>query len=373
MSSSTLHNLARTHIVERGVAPAAVLAVAARASSGWRFSTGAFGMRSRERPSSVHDETPFDLASVTKPVVAATIARLVRHGILGWKTPLESLLPELSGTATGPIALELLLAHRAGVDAHRALYAPLASGRAVDPAAMLLAAAESRRADCAGAPPAEGFPPLYSDLGYLLAGAAASRAAGLSLEELVARETSSVLGLSLAGAAAYRAASADFLDEVAPTEVVPWRSGEIVGAVHDENAWAYAGYGVAGHAGLFGTAASVARFGAAFLDALSGRDSRWLTPTEAAVLCRPRPLGTLRAGFDGRSAEGSSAGGAFGPGSFGHLGFTGTSLWCDPEASLVAVILTNRVNPTRDNIAIRAARPPLHDALFAAASDLRDE
>jgi CubicO group peptidase (beta-lactamase class C family) len=373
MYASTLQNLARTHVVERGVAPAAVLAVGAHAPSGWRFSTGAFGIRSRERPFPVHEKTPFDLASVTKPVVAATIARLVRRGVLSWKTPLATLLPELSRTATGPSALELLLAHRAGVDAHRALYAPLASGSVVDPAEMLLAAAESRRADCVGEPPEEGFPPLYSDLGYLLAGAAASRASGLPLDELVAQETGSVLGLDVACAAAYRAKDADFLDEVAPTEVVPWRDGEIIGAVHDENAWAYAGYGLAGHAGLFGTAESVARFGAAFLDALSGRDTRWLTPMEAAVLCRPRPLGTLRAGFDGRSAEGSAAGSAFGPRSFGHLGFTGTSLWCDPDASLVAVILTNRVNPTRDNIAIRAARPALHDALFAEAASLRDE
>jgi CubicO group peptidase (beta-lactamase class C family) len=372
MYASTLQNLALTHVVEPGVAPAAVLAMAARAASGWRFFTGASGVRSREHPSPVHDETPFDLASVTKPVVATTIARLVRRGVLTWKTPLETLLPELSGTATGPVALELLLAHRAGVDAHRALYAPLASGTAVDPAAMLVAAAESRRPDCAGEPPAEGFPPLYSDLGYLLAGAAASRAVGLPLDELIARETSSMLGLDIAGAAAWRTANAHFLDEVAPTEIVSWRGGEIVGAVHDENAWAYAGYGVAGHAGLFGTAESVARFGAAFLDALSGRDQRWLTPAEAAVLCRRRPFGTLRAGFDGRSAEGSAAGSAFGAASFGHLGFTGTSLWCDPDASIVAVILTNRVNPTRDNVAIRATRPALHDALFAAASSLRD-
>jgi CubicO group peptidase (beta-lactamase class C family) len=373
MYSLRLQNLARTHVVERGVAPAAALAVGARASTGWRFSTGAFGVRSRERPSPIGEKTPFDLASVTKPVVAATIARLVRRGVLAWKTPLATLLPELAGTATGPVALELLLAHRAGVEAHCALYAPLVSGGAVDPEAMLVAAAESRRADCSAEPPADGFPPLYSDLGYLLAGAAASRAAGLPLSELIARETSSVLGLDIAGAAAHRTTKPDFLDVVAPTEVVAWRGGELVGAVHDENAWAYAGYGVAGHAGLFGDAESVARFGAAFLDALSSRDPRWLTAAEAAVLCRPRPLGTLRAGFDGRSAEGSAAGSAFGAESFGHLGFTGTSLWCDPGAALVAVILTNRVNPTRDNIAIRAARPALHDALFAEASSLRDE
>jgi CubicO group peptidase (beta-lactamase class C family) len=141
--------------------------------------------------------------------------------------------------------------------------------------------------------------------------------------------------------------------------------------VHDENAWALSGLGLSGHAGLFGTASSVARFGAAMLDALAGRDSSWLDLGTVTPLVEPRAGGTLRAGFDGRSAEGSSAGTAFGPRAFGHLGFTGTSLWCDPDTDIVAVILTNRVNPTRDNVAIRAARPALNDALFRIAADLR--
>jgi len=368
----TLENLARTRIVEHGVAPAAAIAVGAHGAAGWRFATGAFGLRSRARPTPVHEKTPFDLASVTKPVVAATVARLVRSGVLGFRTPLAALLPELADTASAPVALELLLAHRAGVEAHRALYSPLVSGQSIAASEMLHAAAEARRPECVGDPAEEGFAPLYSDLGYLLAGAAASRAAARPLSEVVFRETTGLLGLDIASAEAYRAAQANFLDDVAPTEVVAWRGGEIVGAVHDENAWAFAGHGVAGHAGLFGTAEAVARFGAAFLDAFSGRDARWLTPAEAIVLCRPRPLGTLRAGFDGRSPEGSAAGSAFGPRSFGHLGFTGTSLWCDPDASVVAVILTNRVNPTRENIAIRAVRPSLHDALFAVALSLRE-
>jgi CubicO group peptidase (beta-lactamase class C family) len=80
-------------------------------------------------------------------------------------------------------------------------------------------------------------------------------------------------------------------------------------------------------------------------------------------LLRARPGGTLRAGFDGKAETDSSAGDEFGPDSFGHLGFTGTSLWCDPAAGVVAVILTNRVSPSRDNVAIRSVRPPLNGAL----------
>jgi CubicO group peptidase (beta-lactamase class C family) len=86
-------------------------------------------------------------------------------------------------------------------------------------------------------------------------------------------------------------------------------------------------------------------------------------------LIRERPGGTLRAGFDGKSPEGSSAGARLGPASFGHLGFTGTSLWIDPEARVVVSLLSNRVCPTREHLAIRRARPWVHDALFDAAAE----
>jgi CubicO group peptidase (beta-lactamase class C family) len=119
---------------------------------------------------------------------------------------------------------------------------------------------------------------------------------------------------------------------------------------------------------MFGTAAAVLAFGSAVIDALDGKP----TPLagDLAWLVRPRPGGTLRAGFDGKSDAGSSAGSRFGARAFGHLGFTGTSLWVDPDAAIVAVVLTNRVHPTRDNIRIREARPGVHDALFARATQI---
>jgi CubicO group peptidase (beta-lactamase class C family) len=126
--------------------------------------------------------------------------------------------------------------------------------------------------------------------------------------------------------------------------------------VHDENAFALSGDGGSGHAGLFGTAFAVIAFACLVADALAN-DPRlyWLI--------EPRPGGTLRAGFDGKSTEGSSAGSLLGSKSFGHLGFTGTSVWIDPEAEVVVALLTNRVHPTRENVAIRYARPIAHDAL----------
>src|SRR6185312_6796422 len=103
------------------------------------------------------------------------------------------------------------------------------------------------------------------------------------------------------------------------------------------------------------------------LDALDRRPGAVLGDADVARLVRERPGGTLRAGFDGKSAEGSSAGERMGARAFGHLGFTGTSLWIDPDAAVVVVLLTNRVHPTRENVAIRAERPRVHDALYARA------
>jgi CubicO group peptidase (beta-lactamase class C family) len=103
------------------------------------------------------------------------------------------------------------------------------------------------------------------------------------------------------------------------------------------------------------------------LDALTEHRRDFLARKDVEVLVQARPGGTLRAGFDGKSAEGSSAGTHFGPRSFGHLGFTGTSLWCDPDAGIVVVVLSNRVSPTRDNVLHRQYRPRLSDALFLLA------
>jgi len=365
-----LDALAQNRIVSPGVAPAAVLGAGAYLDGAWRFAFGSAGTRSVERREPVDVKTPFDLASVTKPFVACTAARLVRAGKLRFGARLGEYAPELKGTASADVPLALLLSHRAGLGAHLPLYAPLLEGRAIEREEALRAASNARREDCAGPYPEGGFPPLYSDLCYVLAGLVVERAAGVPLERAVAAEVCDPLGLDAACAADWYERDARFAERVAPTEVVLFRGGEVTGEVHDENAWALFGRAMGGHAGLFGTAEGVARFGAAMVDAVDGRAPEFLHREEARPLVEPRPGGTLRAGFDGRSAEGSSAGSEFGPASFGHLGFTGTSLWCDPEARVVSVILTNRVNPSRDNIGIRAERPRLNNELWRAAKRL---
>jgi CubicO group peptidase (beta-lactamase class C family) len=154
----------------------------------------------------------------------------------------------------------------------------------------------------------------------------------------------------------------------APTERCEHRHEVNQGAVNDDNAWAMGGG--AGHAGVFSTALDVAALGQAWLDALRGRPSIVPAAAAAEFARRDATPGTTRAlGWDTRSDEGSSLGARLGRGprgAIGHLGFTGTSLWIDPDAEVVAVLLTNRVHPSRENERIRELRPRFHDAVAEA-------
>lgn len=367
-------------VVQRGAAPSASVATALRRNGTFEVASG----RSAAVPSvggappDGQAEPIFDLASVTKPFVAVTAARTMRRGVFRATEPIGRLLPEIAGTPSGSLPFIAFLAHRAGLEAHRPLFAPLVEGRPIERPAFLVEAASARRAECADGMPRDvaarseiseqGFPPLYSDLGYLLVGAALERVSGLPLDALVDQEVSDPLGLEIHSARLWRSAARDFDARVQPTETIAFRGGEIRGVTHDENAWAFAGHGLAGHAGAFGTAEAVARFGAAILDSIAGRLDAFLTPAEIAPLVEQRPGGSLRAGFDGKSGPSSAAGRLASDETFGHLGFTGTSLWCDPVAELVTVLLSNRVCPTRNNLAIRELRPEIQELLYDAAS-----
>lgn len=367
-------------VEEHRAAPCACVAAAVRTRNDVLYGFGAAGRLWFEEsaPAGARGATPpaatgdaiFDLASVTKPFTALALARLARAGEVRLDEPLGRVLPELAGTRSGRVPLELLAAHRAGLEAHRVLH-PAGDAAPIDPGRALLECADGRREACAGDPPAEGFPPVYSDLGYLLLGAAIARRGGGELDEVVAREVAGPLGLAVAPARALRRRDPRFDERVVPTEDVAFRGGVIRGAVHDDNAWTIARDGMAGHAGLFGDAMSVARLGVALLEALAGERPAWLSRDEVGRLVAPRPGGSLRAGFDGRSGERPSSGARFGPQTFGHLGFTGTSLWIDPDAGLVGVLLTNRVHPTRASDAIRRARPAAYDAIAELMTQAR--
>lgn len=361
----------KRYVLFTGAAPGASAAVAAFRGGRWWTATGAAGVYSPRDTRPVTTETVYDLASLTKPVVACAAARLARSGILRWADRLGELLEPARGTASEHTPLGLLASHRAGLEAHLRL-GTFEEGPSSRRGEWLARCANARRAECGVDLPEAGFAPVYSDLGYILLGGALECVMSADLELLLDQEVLAPLGADLGSANAWarRLGAPAFFTRVAPTEIVPERGGELLGVVHDDNAWELVGRGVAGHAGLFGTAPDVARLGAALLDALAGRDDSWLRQADAEFLVRPRPGGSLRCGFDGKAETGSSAGSRFGVRSFGHLGFTGTSLWCDPDADVVVALLSNRVYPTRENIKLRGVRPDLHGELFGLAAGL---
>lgn len=346
-------------IVAERVATSAAAGWAARRPDGqWELSAGG------------DTEAFFDLASLTKPMTAMSVARsgTLRTAHIG------ALLEAARATPSEDVTVELLLAHRSGLEANLPLFRPLLTGEPVALDEALIEASRARRADAQGPVPPEGFAPLYSDLGYMLVGEAVARQLGAAdMGEVIERMIVAPLGLEgqLGSAHALEALGdrVGFARRAVPTEVVDWRGGEVRGRVHDENAFALRGDGACGHAGMFGTVGAVLAFGVAALDAIERGRGPLGSDEDFDWLVRPRQGGTLRAGFDGKSEGGvSTAGTLAGPRTFGHLGFTGTSLWIDPDAEAVVVLLTNRVHPTRDNASIRAARPVAHDALFALAA-----
>jgi CubicO group peptidase (beta-lactamase class C family) len=337
--------------------PGAVAAVGRLSSRGHAKVTARAGLLAPGE-ARVELATPYDLASLTKPVVALTALRLSQRGVLDLQRAVAYWLPELEGTRGGESTLAELLAHRAGL----AAWAPLwqegeaSFGSAERKAQMLRAAASHEE------PNLRAGRSLYSDLGYLIAGEAIAQAARLPLAPLVEREVTGPLGIApqLYYAAALAGPARQTLRATAaPTEICPPRTELARGEVHDENCYAFGG--VAGHAGMFGTAAAVLTLGLEVLMAREGR-SRWLDQGLVRWALRNRD-GGYYVGWDSKSLEHSSAGELFSELSFGHLGFTGTSIWCDPTRRVCAVLLSNRVHPTRENITIRDFRRRFHEAV----------
>lgn len=355
MELESLDHVAHLVAHEMAAAPSAVVAASLRGNRGLGVAGSA----------ALGTFTLYDLASLTKPFVAVTLARLERKGVLRRSERLGEVVTALASTPAAGIPLDWIAAHRAGFSAHERLFGPLEEGLPVDADASYLHAA-TLRAECVAEPGPH--PPVYSDMGYLLLGLAIETRCQAPLDEIVRREVLEPLGISrtVGSSRQLRALYAGFDATVAPTENVAFRGGVIRGLVHDENAFALKGDALAGHAGLFGDALSVLTFGEAILAALAGERDEWLRLLDLVPVLARRPGGTHRAGFDGRAAESPSSGARLGPETFGHLGFTGTSIWIDPTQKFVGVLLTNRVNPTREHIAIRAARPRAYDAMFDA-------
>ncbi len=297
--------------------------------------------------------TAFDLASLTKVFVATAALRAVADGTLALDAPLVAHVPEWRGTAHADITLRMLLAHTAGMQSgadYRTLFAEnverFALGRE-------LVARPGERV-------------IYSDLGFIALGVVLARASGRSLASVVAG-TLRALGCE---GTAYQVRG-ETRHDVPATEEDAWR-GRVRGSVHDEKAFLM--NGVAGHAGLFGTAGDVARLARAYREAARERGA----PADTDRPPNPLPVTLIREaiteqgadavlrrglGWALKTSDANSCGAAMSRATFGHTGFTGTCLWADPERDVVVVLLTNAVYFGRNDL--RDVRAAVCDAAVA--------
>ncbi len=292
--------------------------------------------------------TRYDLASLTK-VCATTpaVLRLVADGVVSLDDPVAKWLPAFTGTGKDRVTVRHLLAHQAGLPAYERYYKTLRGKEAI----VAAACAEPLMSE-----PGSGV--VYSDVGFVLLMAIVERASGEDFAAFVQRAVLAPFGMR---GAAFAPTNGSALD-AAPTERDEARSGIVRGFVHDENAFAMGG--VSGHAGLFATADDVLRYGVAMLAGGRGRLPRDLVDAAS----RPSGIGgdtTRGIGFQ-LLADGTWGGTRVPAGTFGHTGFTGTSLWCEPSRDLCVVLLTNRVHPTRVNNKITAVRRALHDRVLGS-------
>jgi len=318
--------------------------------------------------------TVFDLASLTKPLATVTVLMgLVAEGRIAPTDPVAVRLPEF---AHGPdaatrrrVTVGDLLSHASGLPAWRPYFEAVRE-RAEKTGEPGYVDSDLARRDVVAAAAAEPLevPPgsrgLYSDVGFILLGEIAARTGEAPLEQLFAERVAAPLGLSATTFNPGNRSDPPYLARVAATGTCPWR-GPVRGVVHDMNAFAMGG--VAGHAGLFGTAADVGRWALALLAAWHGRSGP-LPATAVRRFLAPetRPAGGSWVLGLNTPTPPSSAGSHFGPHAVGHLGFTGTSVWIDLEREWVVVLLTNRVYTDPDAHGIKAFRPRFHDRVAAA-------
>lgn len=332
--------------IEKKELPGAVVLVARHGRVAWRK---AYGSRAVEpQREAMTADTIFDLASLTKIVATATsIMILIEDGKLRLSDPVTQFIPEMKGGGRDAVTLEQLLTHTAG-------FAPdfdLRERWAGYDEAMKRLYSEPLRNQ-----PGTRF--VYSDINYIALGEVVHRISGQMLDEFARRNIFIPLGMNDTG---FRP-DAKLKSRIAPTEKRRGQmnylgdSGEnagpegdqwLRGQVHDPTSFRM--NGVAGHAGLFSTANDLAIFCQMVLNGGTYNGARILSPMAVATMTRPRAIaenGSARGlGWDIATSFSTNKGDLFPLGSFGHTGFTGTSVWIDPASDCFAIFLSNRVHP----------------------------
>jgi len=273
-------------------------------------------------------------------------------GMLDIERPVVSYLPEFNDPEKAPITLRMLLTHTSGMKQYQFLYREIKGRQAY---------LQRINAKPLVHKPGETYD--YSDWNMMVLQQVIERVSGRTLDALLAERVYGPLGLR----DTQWNPPESLRPRIAPTEIQEFRGGQVWGVVHDENAWAMGG--VSGHAGLFSSARDLGVFTQMLLNGGDYNGVRVLHPeTIARWTARQRADAARALGWETPSAP-SSSGHYFSPRSFGHTGFTGTSIWADPEKQLFVVLLTNRVDPSRDNAKVGPLRRVVADAVQRSVLD----
>ncbi len=339
-------------VLERAVAdgafPGAYAAVGTIDGVLAEYGAGRLDSADATRPNA---RTIWDLASLTKVIgTTSAMMQLVESGKVSLDSTMRTYLPQWNAPGTERITVRQVMSHSAGLPAWRPFYKEASSPE------------EATRQLFAVSPdtvPGARF--VYSDIGFILLGKLVERVSGMPLASFDSARVFSPLGMQ----STRYLPPASLRPRIAPTENDPWRQRHLRGEVHDENAAALGG--VSGHAGLFSTGEDLVRFARMYLGGgeLDGR--RIMTAQTIGAFTRVQNSAVSRRALGWETPTGgNSAGTKMSPQAFGHTGFTGTSLWMDPTRGVFVLLLTNRVNPTRENRKIGAVRIALADAAAAA-------
>ncbi len=337
------------HAVDDSVFPGAVLMVVQKALILHHQAYGSYGYG--EFAKKLDREAIFDLASVTK-VVATTSAAIVLagDGRLNLDCRVGDYIPEFRQGNKALITIRYLLTHSSGLPPYvRYFLENLSPQEIVNRIFNEKLIYEP------------GTAYKYSDLGMIILGKIIEQISGTTLDRFCYQRIFHPLQM----ASTMFNPPANLLSKIPPTEVDDWRDRIVHGVVHDENAFALGG--VAGHAGLFSNAEDLAVFLQMILNGGEYRNEKIFSlPVLRQFVQRQKIISksTRALGWDTRSNKGSSSGDYLSQSAFGHTGFTGTSLWIDPEKGLFIILLSNRVHPTRKNREIIKFRPALHNMVM---------
>jgi len=339
--------------------PGAVIVIGGASQNIFLSEVGHYGV---DDAGPVTAATVYDLASLTKVIGLTTaVMILVDSGKIDLEAPVQRYVPAFQGAGKEHVTIRHLLTHSSGMPAWRPLYAETATR---EQALALVDTTPLLRQ------PGDTF--VYSDLGAIVLTQAVEAITGQRVNDFLQARVFGPLGM----ASTRFLPPADWRDHIAPTENdTTFRHRWLRGEVHDENSGRLGG--VSGHAGLFSSGPDLARFAAWLLELRRGPLSPGWQPgvnaptitsaTVRAFTTRQNiPAGSSRAlGWDTPS-DNSSAGTKMGPNAFGHTGFTGTSIWFDPDKNVFIILLTNRVNPTRANTKILQVRRRVADLVMDA-------